>query len=129
MNGQADVVNKWNMLWRGKSRRVADGWMAELALPFRGLSYDAASTTWGLEFGRELRRTNETIRWSPAPPGTRQVDLTYEGSLTGLAGMSQGRGLDVQSYMTGRTTRNWAAGRTSPPAIPAPPPTTRSRRG
>jgi hypothetical protein len=112
LNGQTDVVNKWNMLWRGKSQRVADGWTAEMALPFRGLSYDPASTTWGLDIGRELRRTNETIRWSPASPGMRPFDLTYEGSLNGLAGMSQGKGLDVLAYMTGRATRNWAAGRT-----------------
>ena len=112
LGGDADVVNKWNMLWRGKSQRVADGWTAEIALPFRGLSYEPGSDSWGLEFSRERRRDNETIRWAPAPPGTRQVDLTFEGTLGGLTGMSQGRGLDVLAYATGRITRNWLARRT-----------------
>jgi hypothetical protein len=112
LGGLAEVVNKWNMLWRSKSRRVPDGWTAEIALPFRGLSYDPASTTWGMEFSRERRHDNETSRWAPAPPGTRQVDLTFEGSLTGLTGMSQGRGLDVLAYATGRVTRNWQTERT-----------------
>ena len=56
--------------------------------------------------------TGETIRWSVTPPGTRMVDLTYAGTLDGLAGMSQGRGLDVVTYATGRATRDWAGGRT-----------------
>ena len=46
---------KWNMLWRGKARRVADGWTAEFAVPFRGLSYDPASTQWGLDIVRQIR--------------------------------------------------------------------------
>ena len=109
---QGNFISKWNMLWRGKARRVADGWTAEFAVPFRGLSYDPASTEWGLDIVRQIRATSETIRWSSTPPGTRMVDLTYAGTLAGLAGMTQGRGLDVVTYATGRATRNWAGGST-----------------
>ena len=112
LGGMAELVTKWNMLWRGKARRVADGWTAELALPFRGLSYDPSKSTWGLEFGREYRRGNEAMRWGPAPAGTRQIDLSFGGSLTGLAGMSQGGGLDVLTYATGRATHTWSNGET-----------------
>jgi ABC-type dipeptide/oligopeptide/nickel transport system permease subunit len=52
-------------------------------VPFRGLSYDPASTEWGLDIVRQIRATSETIRWAATPPGTRMVDLTYAGTAPG----------------------------------------------
>jgi hypothetical protein len=104
---QQGPVDKWNMLWQAKSRRVADGWTAEIALPFRGLSYDPASSSWGLDIGRQIKQTSELLRWAPTPPGARQMDVSYAGTMTGLTGMTQGNGLDVLAYAQARYTHDW----------------------
>lgn len=111
--GGFSLEESWNMLWEGNSRRVADGWTAEFALPFRGLSYDPDSDTWGFDVSRQIRHMNESLRWSPGPPGTRVIDASYAGRLTGLRGMTQGKGLDVLVYGQARATRDWAAGDTT----------------
>lgn len=110
---QQDAVQKWNMLWRGKSRRVADGWTAEFEIPFRGLQYDSADSSWAFDLVRNLRRNGESMRWAAVPQGSRAIELGYAGELTGLQGLSQGRGLDVQLYGMATATRDWIAGDTT----------------
>jgi hypothetical protein len=119
MLSSSQVAPRWNMLWEGKSKKVADGWTAEFALPFRGLSYDADSTTWSLDIAREIKRSSEIDRWSPTPPGTRPTDASYAGDLNGLRGMTQGNGLDVLTYGQVRYTRDWSNGNDSVTAKPS----------
>jgi hypothetical protein len=39
---------EWDAIWNARARVVQDGWVAEIAIPFRSLSYDPNQTTWGL---------------------------------------------------------------------------------
>ena len=110
---QQDAITKWNMLWRGKSRIVEDGWTAEFEIPFRGLSYDLADSSWGFDLVRNLRRNGEGMRWSVVPPGSRAIELGYAGELTGLRDLSQGHGLDMQVYGQATATRDWESGHTT----------------
>ncbi len=116
---QQDVIYRWNMLWQARSRRVADGWTAEFEIPFRGLSYDPAHSTWGFDIVRQVRRKGETMRWAAAPLGARQVDLANAGTLASLHDLSQGRGLDLQLYGKAAATRNWPAGHTTLKGTPS----------
>ncbi len=110
---QQDAVTKWNMLWRGKSRILDDGWTAEFEIPFRGLSFDPADGSWGFDIIRNVRRNGEGMRWAAVPQGSRAVELGYAGELTGLHDLSQGHGLDVQLYGVAAATHNWTTDDTS----------------
>ena len=105
-NNQQNVV-QWNTLWDAKVRIVADGWITEIAIPFRSLSYSPGQADWGFEFSRQIRGSNENIRWSGYDPALDDVDVTKAGTLTGIERVSQGLGLDVQVYGTGRAEYDW----------------------
>ncbi|HTP40248.1 MAG TPA: carbohydrate binding family 9 domain-containing protein [Steroidobacteraceae bacterium] len=101
------LLTNWSAIWSRAGRRVADGWIAEMAIPFRNLSFDAGSDTWGFDVVRQIKRKSEVLHWSPAPAGLDNNDISTEGTLTGLAGLSQGHGLDVQLYGVGRYGYDW----------------------
>ena len=48
-------LTEWNVIWAAKAKRVADGWTAEMAIPFRDLSYDKSQTVWGFDIRRRIR--------------------------------------------------------------------------
>jgi hypothetical protein len=100
-------LNQWNTIWAARVRRVADGWTAEVAIPFRDLSYDSSQTEWGFDFSRRIRHKNERIYWSGYNPSLAFTDLSQNGNLTGITGINRGLGLDVQVYGAARLKRDW----------------------
>src|SRR5262249_32869083 len=96
-NNQTYLTN-WDTIWYGKSMRVADGWSAEYAIPFRNISYDPNSTTWGFEIQRKVRRRAETDVWGHPPPAAALNDIASAGTLEGLSGMNAGGGLDIEAF-------------------------------
>ena len=43
--------------------RFEGGWIAEIAIPFKSISFDPTTDTWGLNFSRGVVRKNENIAW------------------------------------------------------------------
>jgi hypothetical protein len=107
VQNNSDFLVTWNMIWAGKARRLADGWTAEMALPFRGLTYPGGGGDWGLEVLRQVRRKSEFDRWAPAPAGVSDLDISLAGTLHGLSGLPGGGKLDLQVYGALRYTRDW----------------------
>src|SRR5262245_17299127 len=106
LNNQDDL-DEWDPIWAGRARRVPDGWVAEMAIPFRSLSYDDEVGNWGFEFSRTIARKNEEIRWSSTNPALDFTDVSEAGTLTGITNVNQGIGLDVQVYGALRAKRDW----------------------
>jgi len=50
--------------WSAAAIINQDGWVAELAIPFKSINYRADNNTWGINFGRVLRKNSETSYWS-----------------------------------------------------------------
>jgi hypothetical protein len=98
---------EWDAIWSARARRVADGWVAEIAIPFRSLSYDAAQTTWGFDMSRRVRHKNERDYWSGHNPALAFSDVSQAGSLTGISNINRGIGLDVQVYGVLRAKHDW----------------------
>jgi uncharacterized protein DUF5916 len=98
---------EWDAIWSARARRVADGWVAEIAIPFRSLSYDAAQTTWGFDMSRRVRHKNERDYWSGHNPALAFSDVSQAGSLTGISNINRGIGLDVQVYGALRAKHDW----------------------
>ena len=107
LQNNSQFLITWNMIWRGEARRVADGWTAEIALPFRGLSYPAGGGDWGLEVLRQIKRKSELVRWAPTPAGMRGNDMSLAGTLHGLEGLPGGGKLDLQAFGALRYGQDW----------------------
>ena len=64
-NSETSVPNDdWDAIWNARSVITADGWSAEIAIPFNSLKYPATDIqTWGINFERCIRRNNEIVLW------------------------------------------------------------------
>jgi hypothetical protein len=63
----------WDGSWTVATSRDSLGWYAEFRIPYSTLRYGSGSAqTWGVNFGRRIRRKNEDAYWSFIP---RQFSL------------------------------------------------------
>ena len=90
----------WDGIWYAKARIDDQGWTVEFALPFKTVSFDPSSDTWGFNLERVVRRNNEVLRWQAVSQDRSLNDIGDAGALTGLSRISQGLGLDVSPGMT-----------------------------
>lgn len=107
LSNNGEPLYEWNTIWAAKAKRVADGWTAEIKVPFRSISYDAKRTDWGFDLYRRMYRISERVRWTSASPSIDTFDITREGTLTGIHDISQGVGLDIQTYAALRYKHEW----------------------
>ena len=91
-------LGRWNTIWTVRSHLVADGWVAEVAIPFRDFSYDPSRSDWGFDFIRTIRRKAERDRWASHNPSIPAFDISQEGTLTGVTNTNVGIGLDIKLY-------------------------------
>jgi hypothetical protein len=101
----SDVENDWDGIWRAAATRDAEGWTAEIAVPFKTLSFDPSNTQWGLNFGRQIKRKNERIGWVSR---NREQNPSISGVLVGISDMEQGRGLDIVPSLSVRQQRTYS---------------------
>ncbi len=87
-----DVEGNWDGIWEAAATTDKDGWSVEIKIPFQTLSFNPDSDTWGINFLRVRRNTNESIAWLSH---NREVNPSVAGIMTGLSGLKQGVGLDV----------------------------------
>jgi hypothetical protein len=71
----------WDGLWRVRTTRTDSGWFAELAIPWQTLRYQRSTgpQTWGINFSRNRRASNELSAWSPVPRAYSAVRMNYAG--------------------------------------------------
>ena len=63
--GSANNVNRsWDGIWDARVSRTADGWSAEIEIPFLTLTFDPGAPAWGINFQRTVRRLNEESLWT-----------------------------------------------------------------
>lgn len=96
---------EWNTSWNVRSAIGEHGWSAEMRIPFKSLRYRNAETpVWGLNFQRNVRRTNEVSFWSPIPRQFTINRVSEAGTLTGLQLPDQ-RNLKIAPYALGQLSR------------------------
>jgi hypothetical protein len=102
----SEYYSDWDTIWDAAAQRFDGGWTAEYEIPFKSLSFDPNSDTWGLNFSRSLETRNEDMAWVSR---NRRWDPSSAGRMTGLSGLDQGIGLDVvpsASFTNRRVLRN-----------------------
>ncbi len=88
----------WDGLWEGMAHITAFGYEGEISIPFKTLSFKEGQTTWGLKIIRQISRLNETAYWPVANLDSYKFQVSDEGDITELNGISQGIGLDLVPY-------------------------------
>ncbi|MGC1242398.1 MAG: DUF5916 domain-containing protein [Chryseosolibacter sp.] len=108
---QPGVIGGFNLNWDAAftvKAKVGDfGWSAEFAIPLRTLRFlSGQDQTWGINFQRNIRKTNEIAYWAPLPIQFDLKRLSLEGSLTGL-NLKSPRNLKLIPYALGRVSRDF----------------------
>jgi hypothetical protein len=117
ISDERDANRDWNTVWVPRSRRDAEGWTVEMAIPFRSLRYRGSGPqTWGINIRRNVRWKNELSFLSQVPRqyGARGIlRLSQAAMLVGLEAPPSALNLDVKPYAVGAVT----ADRTIDPAF------------
>ena len=101
----ATRINRdWEGIWHTMSNIDSEGWTTEVAIPFKTLNFDPQNPDWGFTLERTIQRNQEDIAWVSY---NRQVNPGTTGTITGLTGLQQGRGLDVVPAIVGSGSRDF----------------------
>ena len=82
----------WDGIWDAAAQITPTGWNAEIAVPFKTLSFDPRNDVWGINVLRSIRRKREELVWAQRD---RRITLDTAGEIRGMRGLAQGRGLDI----------------------------------
>jgi hypothetical protein len=103
--GGDQVQWQWNGIWEAEAQQADDGWAVETRIPFKTISFNPETDTWGLNLNRRVARNNETIGWVSR---NRTQSPAISGELTGISGIRQGLGLDIVPSLTAITRRDFS---------------------
>ncbi len=107
---QGGVIGGFNINWDASwevATEVGDyGWSAEFAIPLRTLRFNSGEQSWGINFQRNIRKTNEIAYWAPLPFQFDLKRLSLAGDIEGLNLRNPGN-LKFIPYALGRTFNNY----------------------
>ena len=103
--GSIPVADRsWDTLFYTGAEIVDDGYIAEMAIPFKSLRYpqrgDGVPHRWGFQIVREVKqKSEENIVWAPM---SRDVDsfLSQFGVMEGMTNLSRSRNLEILPTFT-----------------------------
>ncbi len=105
------VFNRdFEVVWHAETEILEDGWVVEMAIPWSSLRYNETNDTWGINFIRRHRRSNEESAWSPWPRAYRPYRVSYAGKLTGIVAPPPSINLRVQPYALTEANRIYGEG-------------------
>ena len=102
-----EFYGDWDTIFRAAAGRFDGGWTAEIEIPFKSISFDPATDTWGLNFSRTVVRKNETIAWVSR---NRAYNPSVSGSAVGFEGLKQGLGLELVPSLALSRSKDFATG-------------------
>ena len=93
----------WDALYETAGRLVDDGYIIEMAIPFKSLRYPQRTGNtphrWGFQIARTIRGKDESVTWSPVSRGVAGY-LTQMGVMEGMTGLSTSRNLELLPTFT-----------------------------
>jgi hypothetical protein len=95
---------QFDPVWAARARVDAEGWTAEMHIPFSQLRFNAqAEQTWGLELTRNVADKSERIQWVLIPVSAAGFSSHF-GRLDGIAGIPPARRLELLPYVASELT-------------------------
>lgn len=93
----------WNGIWKSATKRYSNGWIAEIAIPFKSLRFAPGNTLiWGLNLQRIIVRKNEVANWYPVKRFDRIMKPSKAGQLNGIENVFPGRNLLFIPFAVGK---------------------------
>jgi hypothetical protein len=74
----------WDNKWFCKASRNKEGFVVEIAIPFKTLRYklkNSGINEWNINFCRYSHTFNERSSWAPIPRNFRMIDLNFSGKM------------------------------------------------
>lgn len=100
---QHDFDGAWDAIWDSAGRLTEEGYEVEIAIPFNQIRFQPTheAQTWGIDLTRTWPR-NDRVRIGlfPRERGANSY-LAQEDKITGMAGVSPGRNLELVPTLTG----------------------------
>lgn len=97
-SGGSDV--KWDGIFESKGKTTADGYVVEVAIPFKTLRFKAGKDArWGIHFRRWIPRKQERTSWQKLSRSNSSL-LAQEGFVTGLEDVFTGSTIDIIPTVT-----------------------------
>jgi hypothetical protein len=100
----------WDGIWDAAAEVTGQGWTAEIAIPFKTLSFDPRNDVWGINLLRSIRRKREELAWSQRD---RRITMDTTGEIRGMRGLAQGSGVDIVPSLALTQRDQIAIGQTS----------------
>ncbi len=96
----------WDASWEVKAQTGDYGWSAEFAIPLRSLRFSSGDNqSWGINFQRNISKTNETAFWASLPIGFDMKRLSLAGRVHNLNLKNPGN-LKVMPYVLGQVVKD-----------------------
>jgi hypothetical protein len=92
----------WDAIWSSAAQVGADGWTAEIAVPFRQLRFPrtAAIQTWGFDIFRNYPRNVRHRISSRFTDRAKDCTLCQENKVIGFQGIAPGRNIELDPTLT-----------------------------
>jgi len=111
-NDGQTIDQNWDETWEVSTRITAQGWSAEIAIPFKSLRFLSGDRiVWGVNFHREIKRKNEGVYWTAYNRDFKFEEVSRAGRLEGLGGI-QGFTLRLKPYFSTGGSQAVRSGRT-----------------
>ncbi|MDB4889568.1 MAG: hypothetical protein JWL61_1423 [Gemmatimonadetes bacterium] len=95
---------QFDPVWAASARVDADGWTAEMRIPFSQLRFNAgAAQTWGLQLTRNVADRAERAQWVLIPVSAAGFASMF-GQLEGIVGIPPARRLELLPYIASDLT-------------------------
>lgn len=92
---------EWDGVWSARTQITADGWTAEMLIPWATLRYPRDVSTMGMNFRRFLPRTNEEVLWRAWKRGQGLRFLEEEGTIGGFTALPPRARAEVRPFALG----------------------------
>jgi hypothetical protein len=92
----------WDGIWDARTARTLEGWSAEIVVPANTLNFARGLAEWGVNFERNIARDRTVLRWTSPTLDSVLYDLSRAGSMNGVEGLEQGRGIEFSPFAVGR---------------------------
>lgn len=94
----------WDMVWESEIAITEEGWIAEFKIPYAALRFPKSEVqTWGLNIGRQIRRTREWYTWSYLDMSKENLG-NQSGELIGLKNIEPPLRLSFMPYLSTYTS-------------------------
>lgn len=93
---------EWDGIWDVRTQISAEGWTAEMLIPWATLRYPQDVSQMGMNFRRFLPRTNEELLWRSWRRTEGLRFLEREGTITGFTNLPRRARAEFRPYLLGQ---------------------------